>query len=208
MIIPYTTDAPLYHWPIATVSIIVINVVTFFATVFRVMLGHLELDDIEWLVLQFDQINPLQWITAQFMHGDLMHLMGNMFFLFAFGLIVEGKIGNFRFVLLYLFIALIDGALVQIPMYLLGGEGAALGASGVIFGLMVIAVIWAPENELDCFYWIMFYAGTFEARVITFGGWYIAVNILLAAITGFSIREADTEPESPVTAVSDHTIST
>ena len=30
MIIPYSTDAPLYHWPVMTVSLIVINTVVFF----------------------------------------------------------------------------------------------------------------------------------------------------------------------------------
>ena len=35
------------------------------------------------------------------MHGGLMHLLGNMLFLWAFGLVVEGEIGSLRFVALY-----------------------------------------------------------------------------------------------------------
>ncbi|TWU04254.1 rhomboid family intramembrane serine protease [Stieleria varia] len=183
MIVPYSTDAPLYHWPITTISLIVVNVVLYFTTTFQFHLGNLEEESVTWLILNFDTINPLQWLTAQFMHADLMHLLGNMFFLFAFGLIVEGKIGNLPFLGLYLVIAFIDGAVTQVPMYFISGEGAALGASGVIFAVLTIAVLWAPENELDCFYLVFLYWGTFEARVITFGGIYIAIQFLLVFLS-------------------------
>ena len=35
-------------------------------------------------------------------------------------------------------------------------EGGSLGASGVIFGLMGIAMIWAPKNHVEVFYWVWF----------------------------------------------------
>ena len=190
-IVPIDTDAPIYHWPIATVSIIVTNVVLFFATVFQVSTGELELEKIEWLLLQFDTVNPLQWITGSFMHDGFMHLGVNMVFLWCFGLVVEGKIGSTQFSILYMFMALLDGACVQIPMFLLGGEGAALGASGVIFGLMAIALIWAPENEMDCFYfvWVLLYIrfGIKEVRIVMLCGLFFALQIIVLMILGFSM---------------------
>lgn len=188
LFVPYSTDAPIYHLPLATGVVIVANVVTFFATTFQVFpLGNMEIEDIEWLILQFDQINPIQWITGSFMHGDLMHLLGNMFFLWAFGMVIEGKVGPLMFSGIYFLITLIDGAAVQIPMYVLSGESGALGASGVIFGLMMIAVIWAPENEMDCFYWFFIVFGTAEIRIIALGGFFIGLQLLFLFLGGFGM---------------------
>ncbi len=100
---------------------------------------------------------------------------------------IEGKVGPLVFTALYFLITLIDGAMVQIPMFLLSGESGALGASGVIFGLMVIAVIWAPENEMDCFYWIVMVFGTAEIRIIALGGFFIGLQLLFLFLGGFGM---------------------
>ncbi len=187
IIAPYSTDAPLYHLPITTGTLIVVNIVIFFATTFQLMLGNVEEESLEWLILQFDTINPLQWITGAFMHGDFMHLMGNMFFLWAFGLVVEGKIGSLPFLGIYMAMAAVDGAAVQLPMFLMASEGGALGASGVIFALMIIAMLWAPENEMDCFYFVGFYFGTFEVRIVKLGAAFVMLQLLFLFLSGFSM---------------------
>lgn len=191
MFVPYSTDAPLYHWPVATSGIILTNVVLFFATAFRANLGLIEPAEVEWLFIQFDQVNPLQWITGSFMHFDLMHLLGNMFFLFCFGLVVEGKAGNWRFLGLYLAMCIGVGAVTQIPMYLLGGESLAGGASAAISGLMVIALLWAPENEVSFFYLIFFFwFGTFEVQIFTVSCFFIAMDVLSITFSGFAMSGA------------------
>lgn len=187
LIAPYSTDAPIYHLPIATGVLVIANVVIFLVTTLQLMLGNVEAESIEWLILQFNTINPLQWITSAFMHGGIMHLIGNMFFLWAFGLVVEGKIGSFAFVAIYFAIAAVDGAVVQLPMFLMGSEGGALGASGVIFALMIIAVLWAPENEMDCFYFVGFYFGTFEVRIVKLAGAFLLLQILFLVLGRFSM---------------------
>jgi len=45
---------------------------------------------------------PVTWITSMFLHGDLMHLVGNMVFLFIVGVAVESALGGFWYLLLYL----------------------------------------------------------------------------------------------------------
>lgn len=188
IVVPYSTDAPLYHLPIGTASIIVINIVVFCVTTLQLMLGNVALESIEWLMLDFSTINPMQWVTAAFMHADFFHLIGNMIFLFAFGLIVEGKVGFKVFSILYLVLCLFDGAMSQIPMFVISGEGGALGASGVIFALMIIAAIWAPENEMDCFYWVgVFFIGTFEIRLVKLCGIFLLLQVLFLWLSGFSM---------------------
>ncbi|WP_372897966.1 rhomboid family intramembrane serine protease [Stieleria sp.] len=190
MIIPYSTDAPLYHLPWVTGGLIVTNIVVFFATTFQVFIGNWEPEQIDWLLIQFNQINPLQWLTGNFMHFDPFHLMGNMFFLFCFGLVVEGKVGNRRFLGIYLATCLLIGAVVQIPMFFLGGEEAAGGASGVISTLMVIALIWAPENEISVFYFFFPFVGTAEPRIVTICVFFIGMDVLSVVFSGFAMSGA------------------
>jgi membrane associated rhomboid family serine protease len=184
---PYSTDAPIYHLPFATGAFVLSNIAIFFATTLQVLLGNMDVESIEWLILQFNQINPLQWITGSFMHADPIHLLSNMFFLWTFGLVIEGKIGTIAFATLYMVMTLIDGAIIQVPMFFLGGESGAQGASGVIFALMTIAIIWAPENEMDCFYWFLFRPGTVEVRIIALGAAFIFLQIVFLYIGGFGM---------------------
>ena len=191
MFFPYSTDAPLYHLPFATGGIIAANIVIYFATTFQVTIGNMEPESIEWLMLQFDQVNPMQWITSGFMHLGFGHLLGNMLFLFCFGLVVEGKVGSPVFLAIYFISLLMIGAVAQIPMFLMGGEGAAAGASGVISTLMVIALIWAPENEISFFYWFMFvFVGTFDARILMVAGFFVGLDVLTVVLTGFAMSGA------------------
>ena len=185
MIFPYSTDAPLYHWPIVTVGLIITNIVLFCLTTLQFLLGNLEVEQIQWLTIQYDQINPLQWLTGNFMHADPFTLIINMFFLFTFGLIVEGKIGNKLFLAIYLGICIACGAFAQVPVFLLGVEGIALGSSGVIFALMVIALVWAPENEIDCIL-IFFVISKVEWRIQSFGILFVGFQLIFLIMVGFS----------------------
>jgi membrane associated rhomboid family serine protease len=125
-------------------------------------------------MLHFDQIAPWQWVTSNFLHASIGHLLGNMVFLWAFGLVVEGKLGWWRFLTVYLLMGTAYGALVQFVMYLLSdGEGVALGASDAILRLIGLAVVWAPKNELNCFVWLMG-PRTFEISILAFGSVYLA----------------------------------
>lgn len=187
LIAPYSTDAPIYCRPWVTGGLIIANILIFFMTTFQLIIGNVEGESLEWLILKFDTINPFQWISGAFMHADFMHLLGNMFFLWAFGLVVEGKLGNFPFLALYMLMAAIDGAAVQIPMFLIGSDSGALGASGVIFALMVIAMLWAPENEMDCFYFAGIYVGTFEIRIVKLGGCFMMLQLFFLWLGGFSM---------------------
>lgn len=105
MFVPINTDAPLYHFPRGTIFLIVANVICFVLTGF----GYSSSINTFWMLQYGNGINPLEWLTSMFAHGDWSHLVGNMFFLWGFGLVVEGKLGWRRFVPLYLAMGLMDG---------------------------------------------------------------------------------------------------
>ena len=98
------------------------------------------------LILQYGTFKPWQWITSNFMHAGIMHLLGNMFCLWGFGLVVEGKIGWWRFLLVYLGIGITQCGLEQTLM-LFADEGGSLGASAIIYGLMAMCMVWAPRMK-------------------------------------------------------------
>ncbi len=130
-------------------------------------------------------LHPGQWITSSFLHYDFVHLALNMLFLWAFGLIVEGKIGPGPFLATYLTIAVAESAVEQLCF--LRGEGLSMGASAAIFGLMAMAVIWAPRNDITVGYtWIM-RTGLIDIPILQFSLWMIVLQVLLAFTFRFHV---------------------
>lgn len=69
-----------------------------------------------------------------FAHTGVLHLLGNMFFLFIIGRLLERKIGAIKFTCLY-FISGIAGAIVSMA-YSLDASAYTIGASGAVYGLL------------------------------------------------------------------------
>jgi len=95
-------------------------------------------------------LHPIQWVTHNFLHYGIGHLLGNMLFLWAFGIVVEGKLGAVKYLLLYLAIGALHGAFVQTLFLRSGMDTHAAGASAVVYGLLAVCMVWAPRNELNC----------------------------------------------------------
>ena len=177
---PYTTDAPLYHLPIATIGLVLANVLIFLGMI----TGHIP-DAENWLLWYGTGLHPDQWLKSIFSHAGIEHLVGNMLFLWVFGLIVEGKIGWWKFLACYLGIGILHSMLEQIVMLAYTGAiPGALGASAAIFGIMAMAAVWAPLNEISFFWIFVFRTGTFEVGVYVMAAFYTGLEILLVAIHG------------------------
>jgi membrane associated rhomboid family serine protease len=185
-LIPTSTDAPIYHPPIATGAIIVANVLAFILQ-FSIP-GFTE----QW-ELNFGSFNPIHWLSCAYLHGDFFHLFNNMLFLFIFGLIVEGKIGWWRFAIVYNACAIAASILISIVTVAFS-EGSCLGASCAIFGIMIIAFLWAPENEIHFKFFVIFffrpYGSAFDISVSTLTYVFVALNFAVAAMSGFGISSA------------------
>jgi membrane associated rhomboid family serine protease len=190
VLLPINTDAPIYHFPWVTITFIVANVVACAAIMTALFNGNNEVV-ISWMLEFGDGYHPLQWISAAFMHAEPFHLAGNMFFLWGFGLVVEGKLGWWKYLGIYLGIAAVSGLIEQTIM--LGYDGpspGALGASGVIFGLMAMSLIWAPKNDMTIFMLLFYQPIVFEASILAFCGFFIALQVAISAFEGFSMGSA------------------
>lgn len=172
MIVPLTTDAPIYHRPFGTVGLILLNVVPFLAA------RHDPATLIRWGLMHGFGPTPVQWLTSNFLHGSWLHLLGNMVFLWGFGVVVEGKIGWKLFLAVYVGIGVAQCALEQM---LFSSPGTvSFGASSIVFGLMAISLIWAPRNDLTLGYWLFVWVGTVDIPIVWFSGLTLLKSLLVA----------------------------
>jgi membrane associated rhomboid family serine protease len=118
---------------------------------------------------------PPTWLTvftAMFMHGGLLHLGGNMLFLWIFGNNVEDAMGRGRFVLFYLLAGLAATALQVVV-----GPGARvpnIGASGAIAGVLAGYLVLFPRARVATVIFIIFFFTILELPALLFLGiWFL-----------------------------------
>lgn len=113
--------------------------------------------------------------TAMFLHENLLHVGGNMLFLWIFGNNVEDRLGSLRFAFLYLASGIV-GSLVQVyanPT----STSYGLGASGAISGVLAAYVLFYPSARVLTFI-IPFFIVTLRAWL--FIGYWIAYQAFFA----------------------------
>lgn len=88
----------------------------------------------------------LPLFTSMFLHGGLLHVAGNMWFLFIFGDNVEARLGHLRFIGFYL----LAGVAAAGAQYALapGADKPLVGASGAIAGALGAYIAWWPRARI------------------------------------------------------------
>ncbi|MEO4046159.1 rhomboid family intramembrane serine protease [Pseudomonas sp. CAU 1711] len=100
---------------------------------------------------------------AMFLHGDFMHLLGNMLFLFIFGFALEIALGRWVYLCLYL----LSGLGSHLWWWALDPSwGTGVGASGAISGLMGMYVGVYGLRRINFFYWLGPLIGYFKAPAL------------------------------------------
>jgi len=123
--------------------------------------------------------SPL-WITlltAMFLHANLLHIAGNMLFLFIFGDNVEDAFGHLGYVVFYLFCG-VAASLTQVFVVeaFQGAQGIAtgeLGASGAIAGVLGAYIVLYPHARIRTLigFGILFFTRLSATLVI--GVWFL-----------------------------------
>jgi len=117
-------------------------------------------------------------LSSLFLHASLLHVGGNMLFLWIFGNNVEDRLGELRYILLYL-VAGVAGSLLQVvadPT----SEVPTLGASGAISGVLAAYVLFYPRARVLTFI-VPFFLIRLSAMV--FIGYWIALQALNAYLS-------------------------
>jgi membrane associated rhomboid family serine protease len=108
-----------------------------------------------------------QFITYAFLHGSIMHILGNMFFLYLFGNNVNDRLGHLGYLCFYLaggvFSAL--GHILAASLFGAGMATPVLGASGAIAAVIGAYLVLFPQTLITIVYWL-FFIGTLEVPAI------------------------------------------
>jgi len=89
----------------------------------------------------FVAARPWTLITHMFVHGNISHLLVNMIVLFFFGTELERRVGESRFLQIFI----VSGLVAAIGQMVVVPTGYMVGASGALFGVMGCLAVIAPE---------------------------------------------------------------
>ena len=153
-----------------TLLIIAINVVVFFQ---ELVYGDAFVT--KWAVIPADIVAGHNWITiltAMFMHGGWLHILGNMVFLWAFGPEMEDVMNPLRYAVFYL-----AGGLVATLAQVAVSPDAmvpSLGASGAIAAIMGAFLVTFPRDRIRALLIIfLFVRVTFIPAALLIGFWFL-----------------------------------
>lgn len=108
-------------------------------------------------------------LFSLFLHGGLLHLLGNMLFLWIYGDNVEHRLGRFGYLLAYIF----SGVAATLIFGLMAGDSMTplVGASGAISGILGIYFVLFPRNLIKVFVFLFPFLVTV---------WHVPARIVLA----------------------------
>src|ERR1700720_3132674 len=128
-----------------------------------------------WSAIPADIVTGRDWITiltAMFMHGGWMHIIGNMVFLWAFGPEIEDAMNPIRYLLFY-----IVGGLVAMLAQIAASPSSTvpnLGASGAIAAVMGAFLVTYPRDEIRSLLIIfVFVRFTMIPAALLIGFWFL-----------------------------------
>ena len=122
-------------------------------------------------------------ITYAFLHGNFMHLIGNMLFLWVFGDNVEDAMGHGRYLAFYIICAIVSG--LAYALLDLNSDMPLIGASGAVSGVVAAYLMLHPKVKV----WVLA-LGRIPLR--------LSAQWLLGAWVLYQIYNAVAYPESQV----------
>jgi membrane associated rhomboid family serine protease len=111
-------------------------------------------------------------LTSMFMHGSIMHIFGNMLFLWIFGDNVEDRLGKIRYLIFYLVCGFIASLSHVFTTAAFGGNPyiPSLGASGAISGVLGGYLLLFPKNQVRV---LILRIYTTVPAIVAIGIWFL-----------------------------------
>jgi len=194
-VFPLKDNIPTERFPVVTVALIVANVIVYFF----LQDGFVGLPDGgaggDWPISTYAYIpctitgdtpcqtapgGPENWVTvftAMFMHGGLLHLGGNMLFLWIFGNNVEDSMGPVKFLAFYLLGGIAATALQTVVDP--ASQVANLGASGAVAAVLGGYLLLFPRARVITVIFIIFFFTIVELPALLFLVIWFAQQALL-----------------------------
>ena len=117
-------------------------------------------------------------LTSMFLHGGLLHIAGNMLFLWVFGNNVEDAMGSVRFLAFYL----LSGVVAIYAQSLLEPTSTVptIGASGAVAGVLGGYILLHPKARVVSLIFIIFFVTFVEIPALVLLGVWFALQVLPA----------------------------
>jgi membrane associated rhomboid family serine protease len=137
-----------------------------------------------WSVIPADIVAGQHWITiltAMFLHGSWLHIIGNMLFLWAFGPEIEDAMNPLRYLAFYLL-----GGVIATLAQVAASPGSTvpnLGASGAIAAVMGAFLVTYPRDQIRAVLFFFFFARvTFIPAALLIGVWFLMQLFSVGAV--------------------------
>lgn len=175
----------LLSFPVVTITIIIINVF-----VFMLELAGGDPFITQWSLVPANISAGRDWITiltAMFMHGGWLHILGNMVFLWAFGPQLEDLLGSIPYLMFYL----LGGIAASLAQILIAPQSEIpnLGASGAIAAVMGAFLITYPNDRIRTLVLSFYYSRVALIPAIVLVGLWFLIQVFseLGSITSAAI---------------------
>lgn len=181
--IPFQDDNPGGRTPYVTIVLIAINVVVFLYEQLLLVNGQLEpfiyqaaLIPVE-VTRNFGPAVVGDLFTSMFMHGDWMHLIGNMLYLWVFGDNIEDTLGHIPYLGFYLVCGLLATAshIVTSPF----SNVPTLGASGAISGVLGAYLVLFPHAYVKTLVFMFRFIRVMTLRALWVLGFWFVYQLVL-----------------------------
>jgi membrane associated rhomboid family serine protease len=164
-VFPVKDNVPTRSFPIVTVVLIAINVAVW--VFYELPNLNRAVDELAYHPCEVEDSCPVvgeDWpvtaVTSMFMHGDWLHIIGNMVFLWIFGNNVEDSLGKVRYVLFYLLGGFAATALQTFITLGYGTQAESeipnLGASGAVSAVLGAYLLILPRARVVTLIFLFF----------------------------------------------------
>jgi membrane associated rhomboid family serine protease len=168
-ILPVQDGNPPKKFPLVNILLIALNVYIFFKTATRLSFEH--------IVWQYGFIpahpHLREVFTSMFLHANLLHLVGNMYFLYVFGDKVEDRLGRIKYLIAYL----LSGLGACYLQYSVDPHSTLplIGASGAISGVCALYMVMFPWQKMRLqFFFLIFPIFSIGTRAFfVVGFWFL-----------------------------------
>ena len=200
--IPIRDNAPRHRFPLVNISLIILNVLVFF---YQQMLAPFELQrfilyygtvpaELTAAVPRFFQgelavpallKTALPLVSANFLHGGWLHLIGNMIYLWVFGDNIESRLGHLKYLIIYLLM----GAGSQLFHVTANPQSVipVVGASGAIAGVLGAYFILFPRARILTLVPLGFFITFLHIPAVLFLAFWFILQLLNAAGQGLAM---------------------
>lgn len=190
--IPLKDENPSFSFPMLTVGIIGANIMVF---IYQLSLGEgLPLFIYRMGLVPYEFIHmtdlppvtsipiPLTLLTSIFLHGGLLHLAGNMLYLWIFGDNVEDSMGHLRFLIFYI----MCGTIASLLHILVNTDSKVptIGASGAISGVLGAYLVLYPRARVLTLFFFFFLIRIVRLPAMFFLGVWFLWQLMSAGLGG------------------------